>query len=99
MSGYYILDEKHNAVKCTMDEWSAYFENNDARRVAFTEDGEISVSTVFLVIDHNWGEGEPLLFETTIFGGEHDQDQWRYHTWDEAEKGHAEACKIAGVKP
>lgn len=59
----------------------------DAWRVARTEVGDVVVSTVFLGIDHGYGD-EPLqLFETMTFPGE---DQWRYSTWDEAEHGHAQ---------
>jgi hypothetical protein len=63
--------------------------------------GGVEVSTVFLGLDHNWGGGEPLLFETMIFGGELDGEQWRYSTWEEAEKGHKRACGLVSktVKP
>lgn len=40
--------------------------------------GDIYVSTVFLGLDHSFGsfgECKPVLFETMIFGGEHDQYQ------------------------
>ena len=30
----------------------------------------------------------PVLFETMVFGGEYDDYQERYHTYDEAEEGH-----------
>lgn len=53
-----------------------------------TIDGQ-RVSTVFLHLDHNWDpEGQPVLFETMIFGGPYDQEMWRYHTWDEAKASH-----------
>jgi hypothetical protein len=49
----------------------------------------ITISTVFLSLDHNHsGVGKPVLFETMVFGGEHDQYQERYCTWNEAAKGH-----------
>jgi hypothetical protein len=49
----------------------------------------ILVSTVFLGLDHGWGDDEdPLLFETMVFGGPNDQDCIRYTTWAEAERGH-----------
>jgi hypothetical protein len=55
----------------------------------------IWVSTVFLGIDHRFGgEGPPLLFETMIFGGPHDQSQYRCSTWQEAEHMHADACAL-----
>ncbi len=53
----------------------------------------VRISTVFLGLDHRFGEGEPQLFETMIFGGEFDQEQWRYSTWEEAEKGHQKAIE------
>lgn len=49
----------------------------------------IRVSTVFLGLDHRFGEGPPLVFETMVFGGPLDQDVDRYTTWEEAEAGHA----------
>jgi hypothetical protein len=55
---------------------------------------DVRVSTVFLGLDHNhFGVGAPLLFETMVFGGEHDGDAWRCSTWEEAEKQHAKACR------
>jgi len=56
--------------------------------------GEVFVSTVFLSLDHNYREGEPILFETMIFGGEHDQYQERCCTYDEAVKMHETACNL-----
>lgn len=36
------------------------------------------------------GFGPPILFETMVFGGPLNEEQVRYVTWDEAERGHAE---------
>ena len=55
----------------------------------------IHVSTVFLGLDHSFGEGPPLVFETMIFGGELDQYQERYSTYQQAEAGHLKACREA----
>jgi len=55
---------------------------------------DITISTVFLGLDHNWGDGPAVLFETMIFGGEHDDYQVRYETWEQAEKGHQEALNL-----
>ena len=60
------------------------------------------VSTVFLHLDHNWNpDGEPVLFETMIFGGENDEQMWRYSTWDEAKAGHDRIvnCLKEGITP
>lgn len=51
------------------------------------------VSTVFLGIDHQYGSGKPILFETMVFGGLLDGEQVRYCTWEEAEAGHEEMVK------
>ena len=90
---YYRLDADHHAHPVdragyfTMDEpdeqtWEAH------RRVGLWEQGDVSVSTVFLGIDHEFFNGPPLLFETMVFGGEHDGEQWRCSTWDQALEMH-----------
>ncbi len=61
----------------------------DRKRVAWTKIGDgVNVSTVWLAINHNPLGYPPLIFETMVFGGPHDQYQQRYSTWQEAEKGH-----------
>lgn len=97
MSDKYILDG-HTPVPCAdLLEWARTFENA-ARTVGNTEvDGDIRVSTVFLGLDHSFGHGDPLLFETMIFGGAHDGYQERYSKWDEAEAGHATAVALAST--
>jgi hypothetical protein len=51
--------------------------------------GGYTVSTVFLGLDHQHGDGPPLLFETLVFGpAQHDGDMDRCSTWDEAEAMH-----------
>ena len=71
-------------------------DDDDRRRVDFTEVGPgITVSTVFLGIDHSFGRrGPPLVFETMTFddyGGDYCR---RWSTWDEAVAGHAEAVAV-----
>jgi hypothetical protein len=70
----------------------------DAWGVANTEIGNVRVSTVFLGLDHNMrSSGDPVLFETMIFGGPLDSEQWRYATYAQAERGHAEAVTKARI--
>lgn len=61
------------------------------------------VSTVFLHMDHNMGfeDERPVLFETMIFGGEYNEEMWRYCTWDEAKAGHDRIvnCLKQGINP
>jgi len=69
----------------------------DYRRVRKDQIGNAEVSTVFLVINHNFGlEGPPLIFETRVFGGDLDGEQWRYSTEAEAIAGHEEV--VARIK-
>lgn len=93
MSDKYILDrDGKTPIKCdTVKQWATAFE--DKNRVVKQEyvAGGVQVSTVFLGLDHSWGHGPPLLWETMIFGGEHDDYQDRYSTYDDAVAGHAES--------
>lgn len=60
------------------------------RRVALTAIGKVKVSTVFLVIDHGFGDsGPPVLFETmVVVDGVWNDDCKRCCTWDEAVAQH-----------
>lgn len=87
---YYVLEGREVKPVDDVRVWGEFFNDNDARRVGYDECGEgTRVSTVFLGINHNWSDkGPPLLFETMIFGGKHDESTWRYSTYDRAEAGH-----------
>lgn len=92
-NGYYILNGKEPVEVDNVIEWAERFDTKN-RVVKQTTIGEVKISTVFLGLDHSFGEGAPLLFETMIFGGKEDGYQERYSRWDEAEKGHDAACEI-----
>jgi hypothetical protein len=72
----------------TLWEWAALMEANLDRHVADDMVGQVRVSTVWLGLNHNWGLGPPLIFETMVFGGTMDEDQWRYPTEAAALAGH-----------
>ena len=88
MSGRYVLDGK-KAVPCEdLMEWAIWLEGAD-KKVALTRSiGDVEISTVFIGLDHSFGKGPPLIFETMVFGGPLDGEQDRYSTWEEAEAGH-----------
>ena len=90
-SRHYILDGK-KVVPTDFVTWSNWFETAD-RVIALTETSKGTVSTVFLGLDHGWGSGgPPLVFETMVFGGKHDQEyQTRCSTYEEAEQMHKDA--------
>ena len=98
MSDRYILDGD-TPVKCyDLESWARMFESSNRRIASDTLEGGIRVSTVFLGLDHQWGDGPPLLFETVIFGGPNDSYQERYSTKAEALEGHALAVELARGK-
>lgn len=56
---------------------------------------EVRVSTVFIGIDHSFGEpGAPVLWETMVFGGTHDDFQRRYRSAQDAREGHKMALEM-----
>jgi len=77
-------------------EWCELFEDHERRRVARTEIADdVHVSTVWLGLNHQWGDGPPLIYETMIFGGPHDSEMWRYPSWEAALAGHDQAVALA----
>lgn len=54
----------------TMREWLILCEAPDYRGVGWTEVGPYYVSTVWLGLNHNWGEGPPIIFESMVFASE-----------------------------
>jgi hypothetical protein len=54
---------------------------------------DCTVSTVFISLDHSFGDGPPLLFETLVFGGPLADEGERYSTKAEAEEGHTKWVK------
>jgi hypothetical protein len=85
-SGYYILRGK-KPVPVDASKWAFWYEKAD-RHVAKDTIGEVYVSTVFLGLGMCFEDTPTDLFETMTFGGEYDQYQRRYATWDEAKAGH-----------
>ncbi len=97
--GYFILDKDNNPVSVTFEEYVKWAYTKDGkekfdRRVAHTNIGEVLVSTVFLGIDHSFMGGPPVLWETMIFGGPHNDYQERYTSRAAAEVGHMEAVNL-----
>ena len=96
MSKYYILDGKKPKV-VSIIEWARDRENQ-TYIVEHTFIREVLISTVFLGIDHYWGDDPdhlPILFETMIFEDpRHREEQWRYCTYDEAKEGHKKAVEL-----
>src|SRR5262245_37563013 len=59
-----------------------------------TMDWSIVVSTVFLGLDHSFGRGPAVLWESMIFGGPRSGDCLRYMSRVAALAGHAQLCAV-----
>lgn len=97
--GKYILKGKQPIREFDLLKWAMWFETADRRvceTILGTLNGEIRVSTVFLGLDHNFsGSGRPVLFETMIFGGQHNNEMVRTSTWAKAEAAHKYMIEVA----
>jgi len=96
MSRWYILNNNNKPIPASITEAGDWLEEgSDRRTVKRDEVGDILVSTVFLGLDHSWTPGgKPVLWETMIFGGEHDQYQDRYTSHKDALEGHKKALTL-----
>jgi hypothetical protein len=97
---WYILTTDNEPVAVSVTEAAQWMEDNPKRKqIGFDilldeNDKNISVSTVFLGLDHSWNNKGLLLWETMIFGGEHDQYQERYSSYEDALEGHQRAIDL-----
>lgn len=107
MSEYY--SRKGEAISA--EQWRDAVSEKDAKRVAETTlPNGYWVSTVWLGINHSFGSGRPLIFETMVFphnkqddGGKGvtgwgDVDSDRYSTEAEALEGHARMVETWSAK-
>ncbi len=99
---HYIIDKDHRFHVVDLFAWAEWMEREDHAalvRVAETTCGPYWISTIFLGLDHSFGEGPPVLWETMVF----DQSKPQEHVlpldgemnrcaggWEQAEAMHAE---------
>jgi hypothetical protein len=100
---WYILDNNHKPVPAEVLVAAKWIEDNlNRKKVGYDEltdinGDDIRVSTVFLGLDHTmpWDKDQtPILWETMIFGGEYDQYQYRYSSYQDALEGHQKAINF-----
>lgn len=88
---WYILDENDKPILSDILTASKFLQESDRRVVSYTEiNSTCFLSTVFLCLDHCYGRGAPILYESLWFGGSNDGDMRRYRTKEEALLGHRE---------
>lgn len=98
---YYFLDENKKPYKVGLKEFIDLYSTEDfIKKIKTTKIdwiGDVRISTVFLCIDHRFSieeDAKPILWETMIFGGEHDQYQRRYTSHEDALAGHQVALDL-----
>lgn len=95
--GWYILpDDSDDPILVDVMTGAMWFELfGDRRQLASDTVGEVRISTVFLGIDHRYHrDAPPVLWETMIFGGEHDGYCERYSSARAAQEGHNLAVRM-----
>lgn len=95
---YYILNGHQPELADDFAVWERKCEDTEGWRVANSWAGDVKISTIFLGIDYNFFDEPPLLFETKIFGGEHDGYHERCSTWEQAVEQHERAVELVKRK-
>lgn len=100
MSGYWVESEPGTVHEITFEEWKADWLDDERRKVARTDLDGFIVSTVHLGLDHRFGDGPPLIYETMVFDQrEGSESPWteiygeRYTYRADAVTGHARAVE------
>lgn len=79
--------------------WALLRRSNKYYRVGLDTVEDTTISTVWLGMDHGFGEHhEPVIFETLIMGGPLDQEMWRYTSHPEAIAGHHKAVELVRLE-
>ena len=86
----YILENQVPVPTDNILQWGRWMENPSNKQLALTKINGLRVSTLFLGVDNQFTEGQPVLFETIVFRENQPIDEYccRYYTWDEAKAGH-----------
>jgi hypothetical protein len=90
-------DWKGNEI--TQEEWVNLF--SEDRKIGDDRIGEHHISTVYLGLNHQFGDGPPLIFETMIMDGPFSDQMWRWSTEQQARNGHKAILEAlrAGLDP
>ena len=101
MIEHFILNDKREVVSVPdLIEWAKWFEGGGrvARIVKQEQVGKYWISTVFLALDHSFGRGEPILWETLVFldqiCGEEVHGDRCSGSWGDAQKMHADTVAL-----
>ncbi len=93
-NGKYVLVNGKPKLEPDLIKWAKWYEVSDEERiVGKTSINDVEVSTVFLGLDHGFGNNRVILYESMVFGGVLDGEENRYSTLVEAWKGHRALVK------
>lgn len=84
----YILVDGVPTVEPDTLKWGQWMETADRIVAQDWLMPDVEVSTVFLGTDHGFWTDHSILYETMVFGGQHDGYQQRYETKEQALRGH-----------
>ena len=92
---WYTLNDQNEPESATTEQWIEWCKKYPCRKVVGrTKIGETFISTVFLGLDHDWGGGRPVLWETMIFSKDaNNQYMDRYTSLDQAVFGHEKTVR------
>lgn len=82
----FYYDRDSNPI--TLEEWSELRGIGSYASVALDEVNGLTVSTIWLGLNHNWRGTPPHIFETMVFGPDRTKLATRYATLADAEAGH-----------
>src|SRR5687768_5498583 len=89
-------DREGNPI--SLETWGKLLEDPSYKRLASHQLSHVTVSTVWLGLDHSWGAGPPVIFETMVFGGPDNSYQERYRTELDARLGHLRTLVMTAQK-
>jgi hypothetical protein len=93
----YVLDAAGNPQpEHDLLAWAQWMGTGDNSVIKREQVGRVRVSTVFLGLDHGWGTGQPLMWETMVYGGKLDGTCERYTSRADAIEGHARVVARVG---
>ena len=99
LDGHFYKLVGKKPVPCPLAEWIAFMKSATNRIIEQKQIGSLQVSTIFTGMDRHFGNGQKLLFETTVFGIPGDlQPCWHSSTWNQAVKEHRRLVLLLETK-
>lgn len=97
---HYVLDEQDKPIPINdLFKWATFMQISVKPINHTMVDNNIIIITHFIGVDFDFKKkGKPILWQTMIFDGKHDQYQERYTSKEDALEGHKRAVKMVKNK-